>query len=153
MATSRLWGRHGKPVHLDAMRIFATTRNRCRQRLARICRSVLALEALLGPRCAPSDPLEDRHRDIARFVGDVRCQLCERYGLEHLALAGGCVMNSVANGKSAAVDAIPARLRAIGRRQCRRRDWGGVRDVHKPGGTRSFGIVGLCPIQSHSRTP
>ena len=119
----------------------------------RICRSVarpggFAGTALCARRSARGSA--SRHCALRR-----RCSmpLCERYGLEHLALAGGCVMNSVANGKSAAVDAIPARLRAIGRRQCRRRDWGGVRDVHKPGGTRSFGIVGLCPIQSHSRTP
>jgi carbamoyltransferase len=65
------------------------------------------LEALLGPRRAPSDPLEDRHRDIARSVQSMYEEaffhligrLYERYGLEHLTLAGGCAMNSVANGK------------------------------------------------------
>jgi carbamoyltransferase len=66
-----------------------------------------ALEALLGPRRAPNDLLEDRHRDIARSV---QCmyeeaffhligRLYERFGLDNLALAGGCAMNSVANGK------------------------------------------------------
>lgn len=66
-----------------------------------------ALEALLGPRRAPSDPLEDRHRDIARSVQSMYEEaffhligrLHERYGLNELALAGGCAMNSVANGK------------------------------------------------------
>jgi carbamoyltransferase len=65
------------------------------------------LEALLGQRRAPSDPLEDRHRDIARSVQSMYEEaffhligrLHERYGLNDLALAGGCAMNSVANGK------------------------------------------------------
>jgi carbamoyltransferase len=66
-----------------------------------------ALERLLGPRRGPADPLEDRHRDIARSVqamyeeaffhltGDLQ----RRSGLTDIALAGGCAMNSVANGK------------------------------------------------------
>ena len=66
-----------------------------------------ALEDLLGPRRDPAAPLEDRHRDIARsaqamyeeaffhLVGGLQ----RRYGLTDLALAGGCAMNSVANGK------------------------------------------------------
>jgi carbamoyltransferase len=66
-----------------------------------------ALEELLGPRRRPSDPLRDRHRDIARsvqamyeeaffnLIGEVQ----RRSGLTDLALAGGCAMNSVANGK------------------------------------------------------
>jgi carbamoyltransferase len=66
-----------------------------------------ALEKLLGPRRMPTDPLEDRHRDIARsaqamyedaffhLVGSAQ----RKYGLTNLALAGGCAMNSVANGK------------------------------------------------------
>jgi carbamoyltransferase len=66
-----------------------------------------ALEELLGPRRLPTDPLEDRHRDIARsaqamyeeaFFHLLRV-LHERCGLTDLALAGGCAMNSVANGK------------------------------------------------------
>jgi carbamoyltransferase len=65
------------------------------------------LEVLLGPRRAPSDPLEDRHRDIARSVQSMYEEaffhligrLHERYGLTDLTLAGGCAMNSVANGK------------------------------------------------------
>jgi carbamoyltransferase len=66
-----------------------------------------ALEALLGPRRKPADPLEERHRDIARsvqamyeaafihLVGSAH----GKYHLTDLALAGGCAMNSVANGK------------------------------------------------------
>jgi carbamoyltransferase len=65
------------------------------------------LEALLGPRRTPSDSLADRHRDIARSVQAMYEEaffhligrLHERYGLEALTLAGGCAMNSVANGK------------------------------------------------------
>jgi len=66
-----------------------------------------ALEALLGPRRAPNDPFDDRHRDIARSVQAMYEEaffhligaLQKRYGLTDLALAGGCAMNSVANGK------------------------------------------------------
>src|SRR5215813_13758039 len=66
-----------------------------------------ALEQLLGPRRKPADPLEQRHRDIARsgqamyeeaFFHLLRV-LQKRSGLTDLALAGGCAMNSVANGK------------------------------------------------------
>jgi carbamoyltransferase len=65
------------------------------------------LERLLGPRRRPEDPLEDRHRDIARstqamyeeaffhLVNDLQ----RRSGLTDIALAGGCAANSVANGK------------------------------------------------------
>jgi carbamoyltransferase len=66
-----------------------------------------ALEALLGPRRQPEDPLEDRHRDIARSVQAMYEEaffhligpLQQRFGLSDIALAGGCAMNSVANGK------------------------------------------------------
>jgi carbamoyltransferase len=66
-----------------------------------------ALEALLGPRRSPSEPLDDRHRDIARSAQAVYedalfhllARLRERHGLGNVALAGGCAMNSVANGK------------------------------------------------------
>jgi carbamoyltransferase len=66
-----------------------------------------ALLELLGPRRSPSEPLEDRHRDIARsaqamyeeaffhLIGKLQA----RTGLNDIALAGGCAMNSVANGK------------------------------------------------------
>ena len=66
-----------------------------------------ALETLLGPRRKPDDPLEQRHRDIARSVQlmyeealfNLINRLHEHYGLDDLTLAGGCAMNSVANGK------------------------------------------------------
>jgi carbamoyltransferase len=65
------------------------------------------LEELLGPRRMPEDPLEDRHRDIARSVQVMYEEaffhligpLQQRFGLSDIALAGGCAMNSVANGK------------------------------------------------------
>ncbi len=66
-----------------------------------------ALEDLLGPRRMPSDPLEERHRDLARSVQamyeEAFFHLIERLqtktGAKNLALAGGCAANSVANGK------------------------------------------------------
>ena len=66
-----------------------------------------ALEQLLGPRRLPADPLEDRHRDIARSAQAMYEEaffhllgvLQQRSGLTDLSLAGGCAMNSVANGK------------------------------------------------------
>ena len=66
-----------------------------------------SLEELLGPVRKPEDPLDDRHRDIARSVQAMYEEaffhligrLHERYRLDDLALAGGCAMNSVANGK------------------------------------------------------
>jgi carbamoyltransferase len=66
-----------------------------------------SLEGLLGPRRRPEDPLEDRHRDIARSVQAMYEEaffhligpLQQRSGLTDIALAGGCAMNSVANGK------------------------------------------------------
>jgi carbamoyltransferase len=66
-----------------------------------------ALEELLGPRRGPEDPLLDRHRDIARSTQamyeeaffDLIGSLQRRSGLTQIALAGGCAMNSVANGK------------------------------------------------------
>ena len=65
------------------------------------------LEALLGPRRTPTEPLSDRHRDIARSVQamyeeaffHLTTNLQLRYGLTDIALAGGCAANSVANGK------------------------------------------------------
>jgi len=66
-----------------------------------------ALEKLLGPRRQAVEPLEDRHRDIARSVQTMYEEaffhliekLQRRCGLTDIALAGGCAMNSVANGK------------------------------------------------------
>jgi carbamoyltransferase len=66
-----------------------------------------ALEQLLGPRRLPSGELEERHRDIARSAQAMYEEaffhlltvLQKRSGLTDLSLAGGCAMNSVANGK------------------------------------------------------
>jgi carbamoyltransferase len=66
-----------------------------------------ALEDLLGPARKPDGPLLDRHRDIARSVQAMYEEaffhlispLQRRSGLTAIALAGGCAMNSVANGK------------------------------------------------------
>jgi len=65
------------------------------------------LEALLGPPRAPDTELTQRHRDLARSVQaryeeaffHLLARVHARYGLEALCLAGGCAMNSVANGK------------------------------------------------------
>jgi len=69
-----------------------------------------ALADLLGPPRAPADPIERRHEDLAASVqaryeevlfGLLRA-LHARYRLPSLALAGGCALNSVANGRIAA---------------------------------------------------
>lgn len=65
------------------------------------------LEELLGPPRKEDEPLTDRHRDIARSVQamyeealfHLLLDLNRRHGLDAVALAGGCAMNSVANGK------------------------------------------------------
>lgn len=65
------------------------------------------LEDLLGPARRPDEPLEQKHRDIARSVQAMYEEaffhlldhLHRVHGLQSLALAGGCAMNSVANGK------------------------------------------------------
>jgi carbamoyltransferase len=66
-----------------------------------------ALEELLGPARRPGEELTQRHKDLAaslqavyeeRFFTLVRA-LQRRTGLKRLALAGGCAMNSLANGK------------------------------------------------------
>jgi carbamoyltransferase len=62
---------------------------------------------LLGPARAPDEPLAQRHRDIARSVQamyeeaffHLLSHLHGRYKVDSLCLAGGCAMNSVANGK------------------------------------------------------
>jgi carbamoyltransferase len=66
-----------------------------------------ALEDLLGPRRQPSEPLEERHRDIARSTQamyeeaffNLLNALFQRHKSPNIALAGGCAANSVANGK------------------------------------------------------
>jgi carbamoyltransferase len=65
------------------------------------------LSRLLGPARRKDDPLEQRHKDIARSVQAMYEEaffhllntVQQRYGAERLCLAGGCAMNSVANGK------------------------------------------------------
>jgi len=66
-----------------------------------------ALEELLGPARSPEEELTQRHKDLAaslqavyeeRFFALVRA-LQKRTRLPRLALAGGCAMNSLANGK------------------------------------------------------
>ena len=105
-----------------------------------------ALEELLGPRRKPEDPLDDRHRDIARSVQAMYEEaffrligrLYERYQLSDLALAGGCAMNSVANGKVRRM--TPFRRVYV---QAAAGDAGGAIGAafavwHKLGGQRSF---------------
>ena len=66
-----------------------------------------ALVDLLGPARGPEEELSQRHRDIARSVQamyeeaffHLLSYLHGRYKLDALCLAGGCAMNSVANGK------------------------------------------------------
>jgi carbamoyltransferase len=66
-----------------------------------------AMEELLGPSRAEGEELAGRHRDIARSLQamyeeaffHLLNRLHERHPLDALALAGGCAMNSVANGK------------------------------------------------------
>ena len=66
-----------------------------------------ALREILGPPRSPRDELDQRHKDLAaslqqvyedRFFALVRA-LQQRTGLKRLALAGGCAMNSLANGR------------------------------------------------------
>ena len=65
------------------------------------------LAELLGPARSKDEPLEQRHRDIARSAQamyeeaffHLLNKLHERYRIDALTLSGGCAMNSVANGK------------------------------------------------------
>ena len=62
---------------------------------------------LLGPARKPDEPIEQKHKDIARSVQATYEKaffallqaLHKRHPSDNLALAGGCAMNSVANGK------------------------------------------------------
>jgi carbamoyltransferase len=62
---------------------------------------------LLGPARKPDEPLEQKHKDIARSVQatyekaffSLLQKLHKEHPSDNLALAGGCAMNSVANGK------------------------------------------------------
>ncbi|HFB98987.1 MAG TPA: carbamoyltransferase [Bryobacterales bacterium] len=65
------------------------------------------LEELLGPARRPEDPIEDRHKDIAASLQEMYERaffhlldhVQRQTGERRLALAGGCAMNSVANGR------------------------------------------------------
>ncbi len=65
------------------------------------------LEVLLGPARNKDEELTQRYRDVARSVQamyeeaffNLLNRLHDRYKLDSLVLAGGCAMNSVANGK------------------------------------------------------
>jgi carbamoyltransferase len=67
------------------------------------------LAELLGPARGKDDPLEQKHKDIARSVQAMYEEaffhllntLHARHKLDAVAVAGGCGMNSVANGKIA----------------------------------------------------
>jgi carbamoyltransferase len=104
------------------------------------------LEALLGPRRLPGERLESRHRDIARSVQtmyeeaffNLISKLQKDHDLTNLTLAGGCAMNSVANGKVRRV----TRFRRV-YVQAAAGDAGGAIGAafalwHKLGGDRSF---------------
>jgi carbamoyltransferase len=66
-----------------------------------------ALEKLLGPARKKDDPLEQKHKDIARSVQamyeeaffNLLNALNKKHGGDAVCVAGGCGMNSVANGK------------------------------------------------------
>jgi carbamoyltransferase len=65
------------------------------------------LEELLGSARAPDEPLAQRHKDIAHSAQamyeealfHLLGRLHARHAIDDIALAGGCAMNSVANGK------------------------------------------------------
>jgi carbamoyltransferase len=66
-----------------------------------------SLEGLLGPARRKDEPIDQRHRDLARSIQQMYEEalfhllnaLHARYRIDALTLAGGCAMNSVANGK------------------------------------------------------
>ncbi len=66
-----------------------------------------ALVDLLGPPRRPDEPIEQKHKDLARSVQATYEKaffallhvLHKQHPSDNLALAGGCAMNSVANGK------------------------------------------------------
>lgn len=68
-----------------------------------------ALEELIGPARLAGEPISQRHKDIARSAQEMYEKaffhllnsVCKQHGFDTLALAGGCAMNSVANGKIA----------------------------------------------------
>ena len=66
-----------------------------------------SLERLLGPARKPEEPLDERHRDIARSLQEVFEEaalhllrgVAARTATRRLCVAGGCFMNSSLNGK------------------------------------------------------
>jgi carbamoyltransferase len=66
-----------------------------------------ALLDLLGPSRSKDEPLSDRHRDVARSVQGMYEEaffhllhsVHAKHRIDSITLAGGCAMNSVANGK------------------------------------------------------
>src|SRR5438477_7918427 len=79
--------------------------NNCAPEVGQLYRDEMA--DLLGPPRCPDEPLEQRHKDLARSAQIVYEEaffalllaLHRRYPVPNLALSGGCAMNSVANGK------------------------------------------------------
>lgn len=65
------------------------------------------LENLLGAKRKKDEPLEQKHKDIARSVQAMYEEaffhlintIYKQFPMQNIALAGGCAMNSVANGK------------------------------------------------------
>lgn len=65
------------------------------------------LEGLFGKARRPDEPIEQYHKDLARSVQGIYEEaflallnyVYQKYQCENLALAGGCALNSVANGK------------------------------------------------------
>jgi carbamoyltransferase len=79
--------------------------NNCAPEVGKLYRDEMA--ELLGRPRDPGEPLEQRHKDLARSAQIVYEEaffalllaLHRRYPVPNLALSGGCAMNSVANGK------------------------------------------------------
>jgi carbamoyltransferase len=121
---------YGEPTYLDEMREIVTIDGGGRYRLDLDCfrhhREKIeyewekgepavgalyseAIVDLLGPARDPMAPIEQRHRDIARSVQAMYEEaffallraLHARHPVDNVAIAGGCGMNSVANGKIA----------------------------------------------------
>ena len=98
------------------------------------------LEALLGPARQPSEPLTARHEALAASLQsvfeDAAITLLNHVqrstGRTRLCLAGGCAMNSVANGKIRSRTAVHRRLHPTGVRRQRHGARRGVRVVAPP---------------------
>jgi len=119
---------YGQPVHLDAMReilllqddggfklnldLFRHHRERIEYEWENGSPTVGTLYSpamidLLGQTRGPDEPLEQHHKDLAcsaqaryeEAFFHLLSSLHARHGLDAVAIAGGCVMNAVANGK------------------------------------------------------